>query len=80
MNTKLKKIGNSQGIIIPSSMLKFLNINEKEMLNIELEGDEIILTKANKFDPKSLEELFEGYTGKLDSEIVFDESLGREIW
>jgi len=80
MTTKLKKIGNSQGIIIPSSMLRYLNISEKEMLDIELKGDEIILSKAVNFDPKSLEELFDGYEGKLDSEIVFDDVKGREIW
>ena len=43
-------------------------------------GKEIILTKIDVFNPKSLEELFLEYKGTYNGEIVFDDSKGREVW
>ncbi len=80
MNTNLKKIGNSKGIIIPSGILKVFDIKENDELDIEVRNNEIILRKSQPFNPKSLEELFEGYTGDYQGEIVFDDAKGREVW
>lgn len=80
MNTQLKKIGNSKGIIIPAAILKMLDIKESEELTVKVEGKEIILSKVNSFDPKSLEELFLDYKETYKGEIVFDDSKGREVW
>lgn len=80
MNTQLKKIGNSKGIIIPAAILKMLDIKESEKLTIKVEGKEIILSKVNSFDPKSLKELFLDYKETYKGEIIFDDSKGREIW
>ena len=80
MNTQLKKIGNSKGIIIPAGILKVFDIKENNELNIEIHNNEIILRKIQAFNPKSLEELFEGYTGSYNGEIVFDDVKGREAW
>jgi len=80
MNTQIKKIGNSKGIIIPAAILKVLNIKESEELSLKVEGNEIILSKVDAFDPRSLEELFLGYTGEYQGEIIFDDSKGREVW
>ena len=80
MNTQLKKIGNSKGIIIPAAILKVLDIKESEELTLKVEGKEIILSKVNSFDPKSLEELFLDYKGTYKGDIIFDDAKGREVW
>lgn len=80
MNAQIKKIGNSRGIIIPAAILKVLDIKESEELSIKVIGNEIILTKEDVFDPKSLEELFIGYKGTYKGEIIFEDTKGREVW
>ena len=80
MNTQLKKIGNSKGIIIPAAILKMLDIKESEELTVKVEGKDIILSKVNSFDPKSLEELFLDYKETYKGEIIFDDAKGKEVW
>lgn len=80
MNTQLKKIGNSKGVIIPAAILKILDIKESDELTLKVEGKEIILSKVDSFDPKSLEELFLDYKETYKGEIIFDDSKGREVW
>ena len=80
MHTQIKKIGNSKGVIIPAGVLKALNIHESQELSLKVEGNEIILSKIDAFDPKSLDELFIGYTGEYQGEIIFDDFKGREVW
>ncbi len=80
MNAQIKRIGNSKGIIIPAAILKMLDLKESEELTLKVEGEDIILSKAAIFDPKSLEELFVGYEGTYPSNIIFDDVKGREIW
>lgn len=80
MNTQLKKIGNSKGIIIPAAILKMLDIKESEELTVKVEGKEIILSKVNSFDPKSLEELFLDYKETYKGKIIFDDAKGNEVW
>jgi antitoxin MazE len=80
MNTHLKKIGNSKGIIIPAAILKMLDIKESEEFSVKVEGNKIILSKTDVFNPQSLEELFLDYKGTYKGEIVFDDTKGREVW
>ncbi len=80
MNTQIKKIGNSKGVIIPAAILKVLDLKESEDLTIRIENNEIILSKVEVFDPKSLDELFVGYKGTYKTEIVFDDAKGKEVW
>jgi len=80
MNTQIKKIGNSKGIIIPAAVLKIMNLKEHEELSLKVEGNDLILSKVSSFNPQSLEELFEGYTGTYKAELVFADDVGREKW
>jgi len=80
MNTQIKKIGNSKGIIIPAPIIKMLDLKEFEELSLKVEGNDIILSKAEVFDPKSLDELFKEFNGKYEGEVVFNDVKGREIW
>lgn len=80
MEAKVQRWGNSDGIRIPSSILKSLNIKTNDILNIEQQEDKIIITipKRKKI---SLKEKFENYSGKnLAKEFSWDESVGKEIW
>lgn len=80
MQTQIKKIGNSKGVVIPASILKVMNIHENDVFEIVSNGHDIILTKIVSFDPKSLEALFDGFEGSYHESIVFDDDQGREIW
>lgn len=80
MNTQIKKIGNSKGVVIPSPIIKMLNLNEADELTIKVKDGKIILSKMEVFNPQSLEELFRGYNETYQGKIVFDSNKGREIW
>lgn len=80
MSVQIKKIGNSKGIIISAAILEILDIKEREKMSIKVRNKEIILTKIDGFDPKSLEELFLDYKGTYKGERVFDDTKGREVW
>ena len=57
METRIQKWGNSDGIRIPSNILKSLNIKTNDILNIEQDGEKIIITVPKK-KKISLEEKF----------------------
>jgi antitoxin component of MazEF toxin-antitoxin module len=80
MTTQIKKIGNSKGIIIPSAVLKIMNLKEHDELTLTVEGNDLIVSKGSTFNPQSLDELFEGYTGTYNAELVFFDDVGREKW
>lgn len=50
MNITIKKWGNSQGIILPKIVLSALGFNVDDELKLDVEGDRIILSKAENFD------------------------------
>lgn len=80
MEARLQKWGNSDGIRIPSSILKALNIKTNDILNIEQEDDKIIISIPKK-KKVSLADKFKEYNGEnLTKDFSWDESVGREIW
>lgn len=80
MEARIQKWGNSDGIRIPSSILKSLNIKTNDILNIEQEDDKIIISVPKK-KKISLEDRFKEYHGKnLAKEFSWDDNVGREIW
>lgn len=75
MEIRLQKWGNSLGIRIPSTILK-----SNEKINLDLDDDRIIITKAKK-GKISLKERFNEYNGDdLTKEFSWDDARGREIW
>ncbi len=80
MKTEIRKFGNSKGIIIPSAIIKTLGLEEKDSLILKVEENKIIMKKAEKNKPKSLIDLFKGYKGDYDFEVVFDDVVGDEEW
>ena len=80
MEIKIQKWGNSDGIRIPSSILKSLNIKTNDILNIEEVNKKIIISIPEK-KKISLEKKFKEYKGKnLVKDFSWDESVGKEIW
>ena len=80
MEVVLQKWGNSDGIRIPSSILKSLKFKTNDVLELKVEDDKIIILKAKK-QKISLEELFKKYDGdNLVQDFEWDEPRGKEIW
>lgn len=80
MEARLQKWGNSDGIRIPSSILKSLNLKTNDILNIEQKEDKIIISIPKK-KKISLEERFKNYhDNNLAKDFSWDDPVGREIW
>ena len=80
MEARLQKWGNSQGIRIPSSLLKALNLKTNDKIELIQEDDKIIISKS-KNSKISLEKLFNEYNGENHAkDFEWDHSKGREIW
>jgi len=68
MNAKIIGIGNSAGIIIPTSLLSSLNLKRNDPVIITETADGFEVRRADQ--PKSFEDLLKGYYGKSFSEAV----------
>ena len=69
MDTKIKRIGNSKGVILPAGILKKLSLREHDALDIREEDGRIILT------PEPKESAFTGpFTGPF-AELSGDPAL-----
>lgn len=79
MESRLQKWGNSNGIRIPSSFLKALNLKTNDIVNIVQEEDKIIISVPKK-KKISLKERFEKFNGTYENDFSWDESVGKEIW
>ncbi len=80
MEAKLQKWGNSNGIRIPHSILKSLNLKTNDKVELRYEDDRIIITKPKK-ETISLAAKFADYKGEnLAKEFIWDEPKGKEIW
>ena len=80
MQTRLQKWGNSDGIRIPSNILKSLNLKTNDIVELIQEDDKIIISIPKK-TKISLSERFKKYNGEnLSKEFNWDGPVGREIW
>ena len=78
----MQKWGNSQGIRIPKSVLEQVEINNNDTVEIVVEKSKIIIRKVKAVkEYKSLDELFEGYTGNYKSgEWDTGKPVGKEVF
>ena len=82
MEVRIQKWGNSAGIRIPSIVLKTLDLEINDILDLNLDENEerIIISRSNK-GQISLRSRFEKYNGdNLAKEFEWDDSMGDEIW
>lgn len=80
MEARLQKWGNSDGIRIPSSILKSLNLKTNDIVELKQVDDTIVISKS-KEKKIILSERFEKYNGKnLAKDFSWDDPEGNEIW
>ena len=80
MEVRIQKWGNSDGIRIPSILIKSLGLKTNDYINIEQIEDKLVISKSNK-KKISLEEKFKNYNGRnLAKEFEWDSPVGKEIW
>ena len=80
MEVRLQKWGNSDGIRIPSNILKTLKLKTNDTVILEQLEDKIVIFKP-KDDKISLAEKFKTYKGEnLAKEFSWDDDKGKEIW
>ena len=77
MVAQVKTWGNSQGIRLPKDLMETLGIKLNDFLNVEVQGENIVLTKTIKH--RTLEERAAEFGGKLGpyEEFEWDELAGR---
>lgn len=79
MTTTIQKWGNSKGIRIPKVILDTVCWGENEELELSLEGEKLIVQKAQKH--RTIEELFLGFDGEYKpGEVDWGEPVGKEVW
>jgi len=79
MEARLQKWGNSDGIRIPSNILKSLNLKTNDRVELIQEEDKIIISKSKT--KISLAEKIKVYQGEnLSKDFEWDEARGKEIW
>ena len=80
MEARLQKWGNSNGIRIPSNILKSLNLKANDKVILEQDDEKIIISKPKK-EKISLRKRFENYKGEnLAKDFSWDDAKGKEIW
>jgi antitoxin MazE len=78
MQATISKWGNSQGLRIPKTISKSLNIDIGDVLNIEVVKDKMII-KPSK--PKNkLDDLLAKMPSDYSFGEVFDDTIGMEKW
>jgi antitoxin MazE len=80
--TAIKKWGNSQGIIIPKSLLNSLKWQTDEKITLRVEDKKILIEQAPENQPKNIKELFKGFNiaNYMPQEIDWGKPTGGELW
>tara|TARA_R110001592_G_scaffold66617_2_gene204568 strand:+ start:8765 stop:9022 length:258 start_codon:yes stop_codon:yes gene_type:complete len=66
MKTAIRKIGNSSGAIIPSTILKKLNLVEGDIIEITDDGKRIVIEPKQERPKYSLDELIQACDEKAE--------------
>ena len=81
MEARLQKWGNSDGIRIPSSILKSLKLKTNDTVELTVQDNQIIIKKSEKSKEISLKEKFAKYKGQnLAKDFTWDKPKGKELW
>ena len=80
MTATIQKWGNSQGVRLPKYLLEELSLCEGAEVEI-FTSDGMIVIKPPAQRRKTLDELFEGYTGDyMPQEVDWGDPVGGEVW
>jgi len=78
METVIKKWGNSLGVRIPGFIVKDLSLKDGSFVEIEEEGDKIIIKQKNKANLKEMLKNID--INNLHGEIETENPERKEIW
>ena len=80
---RVNKWGNSLGIRFPSEFVELIQLEEKSLVEMKIDGDILIISKLKEDLPrKTIQELFEMYPADYikDEEIDWGRPVGGEVW
>ena len=80
---RVNKWGNSLGVRLPSEFADLVQLKEKSLVELKIDGDKLIISKLKEDAPrKTIQELFEMYPADYieDEEIDWGNPVGGEIW
>lgn len=85
MESKIVAIGNSKGIIIPSHLLKSLNISHLDKIEILKENNTIVIKPILKssrdlWERQIKKELRKGNDKSLVTEVLFNDEKLQDEW
>jgi len=78
MKISVIRIGNSRGIRIPKTVLEQCRIHEK--VNLEVEGDTIIIKPDNKKPREGWEEAFKKMRELKEDELLIDDMIDLDTF
>ena len=80
---RVNKWGNSLGIRLPSDFADYIQLKEKSLVAVTVEGETLIISKIEEETPmKTLKELFDMYPADYieEEEIDWGYPIGGEVW
>lgn len=81
MKTKLRKIGNSSGIILSKRILEQLDIEENDELKLAVEDGKILIEKVSEGRANWKEQFLQaGSLTDHDHEMTFSNQFDEEEW
>lgn len=78
METKIRKIGNSAGILLSKSILKISQIDEKDQIRLTAVEGKIVIEKINK-PREGWEEQFLKAKAYDDTEMIIDDTITNDF-
>ena len=81
MQATIQKWGNSQGIRIPKAFLEAVGMGENDLVEINRDDDNIVITKIKEKKGLTLEDIFKDYDGEyVAEEFDWGSPAGKEVW
>ena len=81
MRATIQKWGNSQGIRIPKAFLEAVGMGENDLVEINRDDDNIVITKIKEKKGLTLEDIFKDYDGEyVAEEFDWGSPVGKEVW
>lgn len=81
ISATVTKWGNSQGLRLNQAVMEALNAKTGDKLDLNIEGNKVVITKSQPEEELTFQELFKDYDGtEFDTKIEIPERVGNEKW
>ena len=80
---RVNKWGNSLGIRFPSEFVDLIQLEDKSLVELRIDGSMLVISKHETEEPrKTIQELFDMYPADFieDEEIDWGAPVGGEVW